>query len=571
MNTNEQNTIIGQPSDSNGSIANQTAPRVIALRSDPEAMAAIAAMNATIGAAVKPSTQTADQMPAFPANLPLDIQTKGLPVPVPAAVIYVNSLVAPELRACLQSQDINDIANACSALENQNGKADFVIAMTLYVIWNKKRYLAKGYDTWQEFCDSLPEHLRMSRQSYMNYVYAGEVLVKTFYFFEYGFSKNPGVDISFLHGNFAKLPILHRYLHRENTGLTSEMFEHFKKDSLAEFKAVTADKRSRKTRAPAKRKAKDEIIQPLSGPKRAITEMVRRGHVPGFIIDHDAIFASHVAFRLKARIHENDAFRLGHAFSESLFDGRDPGILIPRSPQACILALEEYLEKMSLEGLLTVMTKQIKTKTDLQLLKGYIIYRLRQDAQLRDQLPSLGVATVEEFAAKYLNLDGPTYKWLSRSAKNFVVYAELFGKDIDFSYQDSLEKLFYLETAIKNHLGHEETVIEMFRRLSTAKFRNYAKDRNYDPAKDLEVFSESVLLRAQEYFLEYDGLIANNHRVEVLELRLKDERRILDWITRTFEDKERKHGPKRLMISDATTAPSLLGYSEPRGLPSPQE
>jgi hypothetical protein len=154
------------------------------------------------------------------------------------------------------------------------------------------------------------------------------------------------------------------------------------------------------------------------------------------------------------------------------------------------------------------------------------------------------------------------YKWLVRIARNFMDYAGLFGSDIDIAYQNSLDKLFCLDIAIKNYPGRADYVIEMFRKLSAVQFRRFARDTNYDPTRDLVVFSRSVLERANSSFLKYDELIAAGHRVEVVELRNEDEVRFLDWIVSQEQAKDARRVKRELLPAPEAT-PQLLPYHMP--------
>jgi len=518
---------------------------------------------------VKPSIL--DLVAPLPQPLPVQAPPATAPlVEQPAHLAYISGLIAPALRVCLSSEDLEQIALSCRPLILEDGKADFVNAVAFHVICRDKRWRQRGFSSFEEFLDSLPEDMRVTRQTGTNYARSGEVLVEKFFFHKYGLVGDSSVDISFLYGNFSKLPILWRLFHFTSMTITAEVYDHFAKDTVEAFRAyidalIARPKRScpQKGRTPHA-----QVSQSLPPPKRFIAEMVRVGRFPGFVLDHDVEFVTRVCMRMKVRLEANDRFRKDKTYDEVTLIGKDPAKLHPSGliPQ-CILALDDYFSAFSLEGIMRVVRSMLKTKADITLVKGYIIVRLLKSDGLRAQLPALGVQDVQEFAKKFLDVDASMYKWLVRLARNFVEYAGLFGRDIEVAYQNSLDKLFWLDVAIRNYPGRADYVIEMFRKLAAVKFRRFARNPSYDPTKDLEVFSKTTLERANRHFLRYDELVAAGHSVEVVELRNEDEVRFLDWIVRQEEARD-AHRIKRGLLPAPKATPLLLPYHTPLALPN---
>lgn len=505
-----------------------------------------------------------DLVAPFPQPLPVEAPTATkLLVAQPAHLAYISGLLAPELRVCLTAEDLQQIALSCGPLSLEIGKADFVNAVAFFVICRDKRYRQRGFSSFEEFLDSLPEDIRITRQTGNNYAKAGEVLVEKFFFHKYG--SDPSVDISFLYGNFSKLPILWRYFHFSKQELSAEIYEHFEQDSVEDFRTYIESLLKRPKRPASKkgRASRPSVPQALSQPKRFIAEMIRSGRFPGFVLDHDAEFITNVMIRMKIRREANDQYRRQRVYDETIFLDKDPAKLHPSGliPQ-CILALDDYISACSLEGIMSVVRRMLKTKSDITLAKGYIIIRILKSDNLRAQLPTLGVQDVQEFAKKYLDIDEAAYKWIVRVARNYVDFAGLFGSNIDVAYQKSLDKLFCLDVAIRNYPGRADYVIEMFRKLSAEKFSRFARDANYDPTKDLEVFSQALLKKANKLFLKYDELVAAGHEVEVVELRNEDEGRFLDWIV-SQEECKNVCRDKRRLLSAPGTATALLPYHAP--------
>jgi hypothetical protein len=503
-----------------------------------------------------------------PLPLPLPVEAPpatNVPVAQPAHLAYVFGLLAPEIRVCLTTEDLQQIAQSCRPLSLEIGKADFVNAVAFHVIYRDRRYRQRGFSSFEEFLDSLPEDIHVTRQSGINYARAGEVLVEKFFFHRYGMAGDSSVDLSFLYGNFSKLPILWRLFHFTSTNLTAEVYEHFSRDSVEEFRKFIESLLGRPKRAAKKkgRTSRSSVPQSLSQPKRFMAEAIQSGRFPGFVVDYDAEFTTRVMIRMKVRIEANDRYRRERAFDEATLIDKDPAKLHPSGliPQ-CILALDDYFTSFSLEGIMTVVRSMLKAKSDVTLVKGYLIVRLLKSDRLRAQLPTLGVQDVKEFAKKYLDVDESMYKWLVRLVRNFMDYAGLFGSAIDIAYQNSLDKLFCLDIAIKNYPGRADYVIEMFRKLSAVQFRRFARDTNYDPTRDLVVFSRSVLERANSFFLKYDELIAAGHRVEVVELRNEDEVRFLDWIVSQEQAKDARRVKRELLPAPEATT-QLLPYHRP--------
>jgi hypothetical protein len=491
--------------------------------------------SATLTADASPIVKSSIQVVGLPIELPLEAASDNVPASIPEVDSYVLRAFDSSLSELVRSRTLGDFIEAFAVIRERFGKVEFVLAVTFYTLWKEKIYRRIGFDSLEELIGALPPDLRKTRQSLYDSIRGGQVLVEQFGFLEYGLTNNPRVDLSFLYRNFAKLPVLWLAIYRKRRPLSAELFEHFQQDTLVAFREYVRGKKAKPVTARGPSKGKSQVVRDLDAKKRRIVEAIGRGQAVAFIIDKDEDFCVEAARRFEIHRAGNDAYERNTALDYSAIDGRDLAAMRPGQFKESILDLEETLERLSIEAIIKIMSEQFRTVVDLRIAQAYVIHRLKHDPELRAQLPQYGVECPEDFALRYLGVDAPTYKWLGRIGRNLVMYAPLFGRELDFSFQGALDKLSILHHAIETHAGKADYVIDMLRTTTVAKFRRFARDAAYDPRQEPEPITKRLLVQSTELLLEYDRLIAQGHRVEILPLRHKAEVAFFERFLRGFE------------------------------------
>jgi len=231
--------------------------------------------------------------------------------------------------------------------------------------------------------------------------------------------------------------------------------------------------------------------------------------------------------------------------------------LCGRVTSESILALSQAIPTLSVDAIKEIFAQQFRTMTDLRLAQAYIVYRLKNDDELRKQFAAFDVTCAFDFAKKHLGIDEPVFKWLARLGQNLVEFTPLLGKDIDFSFAGALDKLSILHVAMAKHIGQGPQVIAMFKTLSVAKFRRYARDAEYVPQTEEEPITMRTLKSAEKLLLEYDRLVAAGHDVEVLEFKTKSEVDIFNRYMRRYEGIQAAV-TKRPLLLPSSELPILL-------------
>lgn len=493
--------------------------------------------------------------------LPTEATTANVPATIPEVDRYFRSVFDVLLSTVICSRSLSDVLYAFGLIKERLGRAKFVLAAVLYVIKKACAFKRWGFDSIEDFVDSLPAKLRFSRQTFYNLLWAGQILVEHFGFLEYGLKDEARVDLGFLYRNFAKLPILWKAIYRKHRPLDVELYERFLNDSKVTFERYVRGEV--KPRATGKRSQAAAFAMPVLDPtKQRICETYARGYRVGFIVDQPDRRAIEIALKFKVLREGNAAYARSTANDRSMFDGSELSELVPKGLRESILKLAQAVETLDHESIRSILADQFRNMTELRLAQAYLIHRLKHDPDLKRQLPDFEVSCASDFAARYLDIDEAKFKWLSRLGRNLVHYAPLFGREFDLDFEGCLEKLSILHTAMENHVGQSPLVVEMLRTLSVAKFRRFARDRDYHPEQEVEPVSRRTLKLAKDELLRYDALIAAGHKVDVIELRTpKEVESFGKWVKR-FE----------LLPGAILEEPILLpSTEEPILLPAPAE
>lgn len=490
-------------------------------------------------------------------QMPREAPVGQSPATVPIVEQYFHLALDRMLSILICTRNLKEVVKTFALIEERLGKAKFVFAVVLYVIQKDRLYKRWGFDSIEEFVDALPAQLRFSRQSFYNGVRSGQVLVEHFGFLEYGLTGTAQVDLSFLYNNYAKLAVMWKAIYVKHTPLSADLYARFLGNTLAEFSEFVSGRKTKK--AVPERKSRDvsrpQII--LDAKKRRICEAVAKGRQVVFILDRDAAFCIDIALSFKARREANEAFPRDHANGIEVLRDFDAGALWPGKLKESILKLSQAISTLSVEAIKDIFAQQFRTMTDLRLAQAYLVYRLKHSDELREQFSSFGVTCALDFAKQYFGIDEPSFKWLARLGQNLVDFTPLLGKEIDFSFAGALDKLSILHVAMAKHIGKGPEVLDLFKTLSVAKFRRYARDPEYIPQNEEEPITIRTLRNAEDLLLKYDGLVAAGHIVEVLEFKTKYEVDVFYRYMRRYEGIQAAITKKPLMLP-SSELPILL-------------
>jgi len=501
-------------------------------------------------------------------DLPTEAPTANLPATVPAVERYFHNAFDRFFAIFVCSGNLYDVISAFGMIIERLGRAKFVLAALIYVIKRDNLFKRWGYDSVEEFVGALPARFRFSRQTFYNLLWAGQVLVEHFGFLEYGLKPKAQIDLSFLYRNFAKLPILWKAIYRRKMPLSSELYGHFLNDSKAAFeKYVRGEVKPRST---GKQRAATKYEKPSLDPaKQRICETIARGYRVGFIVDQPDRVAIDIAIQFKVRRAANAAYVRATSNDLSTVTGHDLSEMVPGHLKESISGLEQAIATLDLEAIHSILAEQFRTLTDLRLAQAYLVHRLKIDERLMRQFADFDITCASDFAARYLDIDAAMFKWLSRLGRNLVFYAPVFGENLDLDFDGSLDKLSILHIAMETHVGQAPLVIEMLKTLSVAKFRRFARDRDYHPEREPEPVSRRTIALSKDELLHYDALVAAGHKVEIIELRNPKEAETFERWVKRFELLPDAVIDEPLMLP-ASKTPILLPAHPELALPAPQ-
>jgi hypothetical protein len=140
----------------------------------------------------------------------------------------------------LSSTNLSEVVDAFKIAEFNIGRSEFVTAIMLYKIHEKKIWATIGYTSLSGFLRDLPDSCKLSRQGFYNAVNSGYVL-HNFQFFSNS-EKNRGfLSLDMLKSNYSKLHLLfpivkNKQMDRAIIRMKDDIVDHFLNDSYDAFK-----------------------------------------------------------------------------------------------------------------------------------------------------------------------------------------------------------------------------------------------------------------------------------------------------------------------------------------------
>jgi hypothetical protein len=385
----------------------------------------------------------------------------------------------------LHSETLADVIEAIEIAKEKIGHIEYVNAVILYHIHSNKLWKNLGYPTLNAFIQDLVKYSIGTRQTFYNAVYVGAVLKNPC------FSFNKKLTFDTLARNYSKLrlfwplfSIKSRDAQYRLSEVIDEVFEHFLNDTYVKFKLfmegvkphITAEEKSKQSKEVSQLKEqsiKVKVPEILEGTSREIYSIIQAGLKVWLEPNIDPEFCRSINIYLEA-LREKDYKKLnnreseeqkeylsktGFAYLEHLGDLADMffihNIRYNGGPGGMITpdAVKKFLQR------------NLKNKTDLEIVEAYLVYRVNTDKQLLSQLSNYGASNACDFAMKYLDISLSQYKRLKRIGENLELFRFLNG-ELNISGVTILEKIYFLDKALKNH--DKDSVVNGFNVL-TAK------------------------------------------------------------------------------------------------------
>ena len=135
------------------------------------------------------------------------------------------------------SNNIDDIATAFKQIDQLLGKTDFVIAVMISVIHEKKLWKRFGYPSMSRFLDDLPGVCKVSRQVFNNAAQAGQV-IRHFSSPLFRYSKSElysSLSPAIFYNNYSKIRFLYRIFFVWKIPLEDEVLVNFRDMTYRDF------------------------------------------------------------------------------------------------------------------------------------------------------------------------------------------------------------------------------------------------------------------------------------------------------------------------------------------------
>ena len=482
--------------------------------------------------------------------------------------LFINTTLKQCHAKLVLSKDINDVTDVFKQLDELLGKSEFIIAVMLSVIQEDKLWEVYGYKSMNMFLDDLPSACKVTRQTINNAIQAGKIIRElSGFLIRYIIGLDSFLTPSSLYRNYSKLKFLYRMKFVWKIGITKEVFINFQNMTFRNFESymkdveeqnrelilynggkpskVQGEKPSKKNPQGSRSKPKKNEIPKLSEIKKKICQKVRLGHFIGFVHTSDLACTKSVkrCLEYKSKMDREETNNRYRPASDFFYEEGSELVNIldldwTEIVPGCLMRsnhnLESFTRKLSPDDIRNVFATKYKNKTELTLAQAYLIYRMRFDTQLAEQLyeyifqqeirPSW---PLKNLALNVLGIEESRFKWLLRISNSFCYFTSLKGK-VNFTSDGFLEKLSYLETAIKKHNFNYKRVADALNILSAKRFREFARNNSYDLA-DEPINLQDYLL-AKPYIDELNAFLAEGKLVYTISLRSEKEQEWLKYI-----------------------------------------
>jgi hypothetical protein len=288
-------------------------------------------------------------------------------------------------------------------------------------------------------------------------------------------------------------------------------------------------------------------IPALSGQDLNIYREIRQGLTIGFVFSTDSIFVESVSryFKDERKRKEEEVNKRYFKRSQANGDAELPSTtytcldwadLYPESLCKSTLYLESILiEHLAPDAIKTAFAEKFKTKSELTLVQSYLIWRIKDDAELQKSLSQYmarhNIDTrwdpIKTFFTNVLDVEESRYKYLVRISLGLGQLRSFVGNSVHFTSEGFLEKLSYLPSACKNHCWDFGYITYALNTLSAKRFREWARNKNDNLTS--EPMTLKYYLKAKPFIDELHSYQAEGKSVTAIGLKPEDLEK-LDWI-----------------------------------------
>lgn len=455
------------------------------------------------------------------------------------------------------SESLQDVLEAFKIAETNIGKHESVTALMLYHVHNEKIWIKIGYVHLNDFILDLSDCGIGTRSSFYNFVNTGRILSNSLFL---NYFKIPP---SLIHKSYSKIRHLEVFFKNKNEPWPwplDELKNHFLNDSYDAFKAYTLDLQAKIDEAKSKRlkerglspiqkgtsekkpkpcNAEKNVPETLEGTRLKIYLEIKKGHDISFLVNTDPSFCASIVTCIdRYRNQKYDGLNNALGDTTSLhYKGTclkdvDLAELVPGEYRHSVLALFDAVEHLSPKAIKDIIENNFRRETDYLLAEAYLIRRIDEDQQLRDCFHQYGVSSTMDFAVKILGISLSQGKRLKKIGRNLPLLDKLQG-EVDLTAPGFMEKVYFLDMAIKNHNHELALVVDFLKNQSAKQFREFARDPSY--RLDSEPIGFQKYKKARTFIEEYDSLLLRNNSVEIIGLRSEDEKDLLNKILRCAE------------------------------------
>jgi hypothetical protein len=281
-----------------------------------------------------------------------------------------------------------------------------------------------------------------------------------------------------------------------------------------------------------------QIIPPMDDNFEKIYREVHTGHLVRFIPNINQEFLENARACAESRVKQRrDELNRRIENSQNFMSRRDFFENLKRIEDCFVETMINYAFFMgpvlysSPNTIKSIIRDNCKTKTDCELAKAFLINRLHSEPELKKYLAHYGVTKIKDFAYNVLDIGESQYKRLKKIGANLKL-VDSFQGDIDLMAPGFLEKLYFLDRAIKNHNNDQPLITRYLNHLSAKQFREFARDPSYCP--DNEPINKRDYNTASLLYRKYKSLIEKNESVAIIGLQSERCVNIFDDIIRTL-------------------------------------
>lgn len=410
---------------------------------------------------------------------------------------YLTSAEDEYFRWLSEVKTLPEMVSLFRQAESDIGHSEILCSKMLCLIHSEKLWIRLGYLSESAFIRDLIECGIGTRQSYYRMVKTGYTL--------FALNAMRGLyPLSQSYGDlckcYSKFPALSKIIIDQKDSpfwKRDEVLDHFFNDKCREFTSYVSSvlvkikecenpgNKERKVRR-SKESASVRVELSLTGAKSRLYEEFVLGHRIVFLLNKDDAFLNSIELffeksrskkldELNSRSHsEINRYLSNFSLSKHLDDLNAAYAEFQRSEWRYCYGTGGMFSPEVVKRLFRFYDR---SKTELTLIQAYLIHRIGTEQELKNDMQQFGASSAKAFALNVLKIDISQYKRLKRIGKNLFLADKLHG-EIDITGVGFLEKLYFLDVALKNHRA--EKVIDCFAQLSAKQFREFARNPSYE-------------------------------------------------------------------------------------------